>query len=241
MFFDHFLKGIDNRIVDMSPVRLELRETVDTRLVRYENEFPIDRTQYKKLYLDARTHTMDFHQVPNVEQIAYDSAKGEVVFVYTFKEDTELAGYMSLNLWVSPIETNDMDIFITVRKLDASGKRVPFYDILGWLRLSCRELNSKLSTPWEPYPAGIDSLPGVSCEGKVMPGQIVPAQIPILPSSFVCHKGETLRLGISGIYLGNAQNEFGFGNTVNKGDDLMYTGGKYDSYLLVPIIPPKEP
>ena len=60
MFFDHFLKGTDNRILKMPRVRLEVRDTVDKRIIRYEDEFPIARTQYKELYLDGTTGTLDF-------------------------------------------------------------------------------------------------------------------------------------------------------------------------------------
>ena len=41
-FFDYFLKGIDNGI-GHAPSRLEVRETKDTYVVRYENEWPIAR------------------------------------------------------------------------------------------------------------------------------------------------------------------------------------------------------
>ena len=52
-FFDHFLKGIDNDMVDTPRVRLEVRETKDTYTIRYEDEWPLARTTYTKLFLDA--------------------------------------------------------------------------------------------------------------------------------------------------------------------------------------------
>ena len=74
---------------------------------------------------------------------------------------------------------------------------------------------------------------------KVGPGEIVPCEIPILPTSTLFRKGETLKLEISGIYRGGESIEvpFGYTDTVNKGTHSIYTGGKYDSYLLIPVLP----
>jgi predicted acyl esterase len=68
---------------------------------------------------------------------------------------------------------------------------------LGWLRLSHRELDHDKSTPWEPY---LKSVVGPG--QKVRPGDIVPCDIPLLPTSTLFRKGETLKLDISGIYRG---------------------------------------
>lgn len=106
---------------------------------------------------------------------------------------------------------------------------------LGWLRLSHRELDKEKSTPWEPY---LKSVVGPG--QKVKPGEIIPCEIPILPTSTKFRKGETLKLDISGIYRGgeNIEVPFGHSDTVNKGTHSIYTGGKYDSYLLIPLLPP---
>ena len=242
LFYDHFLKGIDDRILDIPRVRLEVRDTADRRIVRYEDEFPIARTQYRRLYLDGQTGTLDFKEAKSAGKVTYDSAISEAVFVHTFKEDTEVIGYMNLKVWVSPEEANDMDLFITVRKLDANGNEMALTRQLGWLRLSYRELDPERSTLWDPY------LVKVVGQGeKVSPGDIVPCEIEIWPSSYLFHEGETLRLGISGIFLGNNPSvissitSYKFEDTVNIGAHSIYTGRGHDSYLLVPVIPHKRP
>jgi predicted acyl esterase len=105
---------------------------------------------------------------------------------------------------------------------------------LGWLRLSHRELDKKKSTPWEPY---LKSVVGPG--EKVKAGEIVPCEIPILPASTLFRKGESLKLDISGIYRGgeNIEVPFGYSDTVNRGMHSIYTGGKYDSHLLIPLVP----
>jgi len=57
-FFDYFLKGLQNGWEDTPRVRLEIRETRDEYTVRPEKEFPLARTQYRKLYLNAVDRSM---------------------------------------------------------------------------------------------------------------------------------------------------------------------------------------
>jgi predicted acyl esterase len=244
MFFDHFLKGIDIRILDIPRVRLETRESLEKYTVRHENDFPIPGTQYKRLYLDATDNRLKLDKNSKQSKASYDSASGKAVFDYKFKQETELTGYMSLKLWVSTEEAEDMDLFVTLRKFDCNGKEV-FFDAwlmlgkypvaFGWLRLSHRELNKEKSTSWEPYPKRV-----VGPGEKVKPGEIVLCEVPILPSGTLFHKGEMLRLVISGIYGGGEITNvpYGFNASVNQGTHSIYTGGKYDSYLLIPVLPP---
>jgi predicted acyl esterase len=62
-----------------------------------------------------------------------------------------------------------------------------------------------------------------------------------LPSATMFRKGEILRVVISGIYGGGeiADVPYGFNASVNRGKQEIYTGGKYDSFLLVPVVPPR--
>jgi predicted acyl esterase len=242
LFFDHFLKGIDNRILDIPRVRLETRETLEKYAVRHENDFPVRGTRYKKLYLDAIDHSLKSIKNSQQGKTSYGSAKGKALFDYKFEQDTELIGGMGLKLWVSPEDADDMDIFVTLKKLDRNDKEV-FFDAwllqgrypvaFGWLRLSHRKLDKKKSTPWEPYQRQVTG-PGE----KVKAGKVVACQVPILPSGTLFRNGETLRLIISGIYGGGEIENvpFGFNASVTRGMHSIYTGSRYGSYLLVPIV-----
>jgi hypothetical protein len=86
-------------------------------------------------------------------KIQYESTtrSANAVFSYKFENGTELIGSMRLKLWVSTSEGDDLDLFIVVRKLDASGNEVFFSgfngyerdDVAkGWLRASHRDLDS---------------------------------------------------------------------------------------------------
>jgi predicted acyl esterase len=52
-FFDHFLKGQENGIMDGAPVRVQVRTGNGGHYILKENEWPIARTTYPRWYLDA--------------------------------------------------------------------------------------------------------------------------------------------------------------------------------------------
>ncbi len=60
-FFDHWLKGVDNGIMDTPPVRLEIRTGRGSSYLQEEHEWPIARTDYVKWYLDASPSDWDGH------------------------------------------------------------------------------------------------------------------------------------------------------------------------------------
>ncbi len=52
-FFDFWLKGIENGIMDAPPVRLEIRTGNGASFLQEESEWPIARTNYTKWFFDA--------------------------------------------------------------------------------------------------------------------------------------------------------------------------------------------
>ena len=59
-FFDHWLKGVDNGIMDKPPVRLEIRSGNGASYVQEEHEWPIARTTYPQWFFDATAS--DWHR-----------------------------------------------------------------------------------------------------------------------------------------------------------------------------------
>lgn len=51
-FFDHWLKGIDNGVMDEPPVKLAIRKGHDEIEWRHESEWPIARTKWTKYHFD---------------------------------------------------------------------------------------------------------------------------------------------------------------------------------------------
>jgi len=159
-----------------------------------------------------------------------------------FDRTTELTGHMKLRLWVGAVGSEDMDLFIAIHKIDRFGKTVPFafcwvHDdgpvALGWLRVSHRELDEAKSTPHQPFLKHQKEI-------KLKAGEIVPVEIEIWPSSTVFERGEKLRLIVAGsdlcMYAGQIAT-YGHFSPVNRGEHVVYTGGKYDTHLLIPVIP----
>jgi predicted acyl esterase len=247
-FFDYFLKGVENDWMDTPRVLLEVRNRFFNGQFRYENEWPIARTKPTPLYLDGNDMLLRTSPIKKKAKIVYNAdpaQKANAIFKIVFLQDTELTGNMKLKLWVSAEGADDMDLFIGIKKYDKRGKEINFpdFDVVehgmvahGWLRVSHRELDEKRSTPLQPWLKHQRAL-------KLKEGEIVPVEIEIPPSSTVFKAGESLGLVIQNcdIIVYNPP-EFGsmHRDTVNKGRHVIYTGGSYDSHLLVPVIPPKE-
>ena len=240
-FLDRYLKGIRNGW-EMTPrVRIEVMDAYDCdfQVNRPEKEFPLARTQYAKLYLDASKGALSFEPVATVSKASYDANEELTTFDITFEEDTEITGFLKAHLWVEADGHDEMDLFLTMQKLDEKGEFLPT-NILGephpgaWgrLRVSHRALDPDLSTDYHPVQSH-------RVEEKLKPGEIVPVEIEIYPTSRIWHKGQQLRLQIAGRYFREGWFEPFAWKTDNKGNHVVHTGGKYDSYLQIPVVPPK--
>lgn len=242
LFYDRYLKEIYNGWELTPKVRIEVMDAYhyDYQTDRPENEFPLARTQYTKLYLNAEDGTMSHKEIPVESKISYDAETGEANFDMTFTEETEITGYSKLRLWVEADGNNDMDLFIYMQKLDADGNVIPTAvfgendpGTWGKFRVSHRALDPKLSTDYHPVQSH-------EKEEFLSPGEIVPVDIELNVTSRIWHKGEQIRVNIAPVFV---RDESWFFPTVhetnNKGRHIIHTGGKYDSYLQIPVIPPK--
>lgn len=244
-FFDHFLKQPGVSVPAWPKVLIEVRERANVGTFRAESEWPLARTEFRKLYLDAGQGALLDAPALSAAEARYDprAPEGRAVFDYVFAADTELSGHMKLHLWVEAVGANDMDLFVGIQKLDARGETVPFvfYAMmdngpvaLGWLRASHRDLDPVRSKPEQPVHAHTREQP-------LVPGERVPVEIEIWPSSTLFRAGERLRLVVQGQDLMReglpnapfARHE----DTRNRGMHVIHTGRELDSYLLVPVIP----
>jgi predicted acyl esterase len=197
-------------------------------------------------YLDARTRTLQDSPVVQCSEARYEplGSDGGMSFDYRFASTTELTGHMKLRLWVEAVDADDMDLFVAIQKLDRDGQLIPFvfYSLnvngpaaLGWLRVSHRELDERRSRPEQPVHSHLR-------EQRLSPGEPVPVDIEIWPSSTRFLEGQSLRVRIQGrdIQQDSAPNApfARHENTRNGGTHIIHTGGAYDAYLLVPEIPP---
>ncbi len=248
-FFEHFLRGNPHSISDWPRVRVEARERFCVGDMLAEDEWPIARTRYEQLFLDAQSATLQQVPVAQESSVSYDTDRTRATaqraqFDFTFARRTDLIGHMKLRLWVAAPAATDLDLFVAIQKIDAHDVVVPFafwahFDdgpvALGWLRASHREIDPTSSVTHQPVLAHRRAL-------TVPRGEIVPLEIEIWPSGTRFEAGESLRLVLQGsdIYvypkpvMCDRHEE-----TVNHGPHVIHCGGRYDSHLLVPVVPAK--
>jgi predicted acyl esterase len=241
-FFDHVLKGEANEVAEWPPVLLHVRDRHGVATLKRSEQWPVEKTDYRRLYLDAAGGTLSPEPPTEAATASYDPLDQlqEAHFDYRFEAETELVGHMKLQLTVSTEGADDMDLFVVVEKY-SGGERVPFTHWAvfedgplahGWLRLSRRELDAERSTDHQPV------LTNAS-EWKVAPGEKVEAQIEILPSGTRFAAGDVLRVRIKGrdIYTyPKPQLYMRHEDTVNGGVHHIHTGPGTQSHLLIPVV-----
>ena len=245
-FFNHFLRGEDNGWDQEPPVQLAIRQPDDTATLRKEHEWPLARTQWTRLHLDAGAGSLSAQPPAAAARASYRAMKDSVSFsTAPFEHDTEFAGPASLRVWVSS-STRDADLFAILRVFDPEGKERTFVGAhepvpmaLGWLRASHRKLDEARSTPYRPWHAHDEVQ-------KLEPGEVYPLDVEIWPTSMVFPKGWRLVLTLQGHDFivappGRMRHdhpderpaaEFGGSNT-------LHTGPGRESYLLMPLVPAK--
>ncbi len=249
-FMDCFLKDdTSSGFLDTPPVRLEVRSNRDeVHEVRLENEWPIARTQYTKLYLGEQRQYLSLEKPQEHIQVKYPAKAGQALFNFKFTEDTELSGYMMLKVWVEvraekaeEIVPDDMAMFVAINKLDRSGKQVHFNGSVGnkrdmisrgYCRVSRRELDPAESTEWLPVQKG-------TTEQRLKSGEVVQVDIQLYPSSTFFLAGETLQLILASDEVIPSP-PYRKDVSCNRGWHVLHFGGNHDSHLLVPIIPMRE-
>jgi predicted acyl esterase len=222
-----------------------------------EDDFPIPRTVYKKAYLTPNGD-LTFDKVPESGSMSYNSEdpKDIAKFTYTFNERTQLVGIPKAVLYMHCDDLDDMDIFLNLSKISASGEQllslnIPWENLpvskvseipadkrtevilyqgpTGILRASNRDIDTSRSMhPNWPYYSH-------EKEEKVQPGSVVRLEIGIWGMGVEYEAGESLQLRIGGFYQGISN----FGTTENihnKGNHWIHMGGEYDSHLILPYV-----
>ncbi|CZR40902.1 putative hydrolase, CocE/NonD family [Fusarium proliferatum ET1] len=271
-FLDAFLKGEDrvgwSQEGKVAPVSLVLRkgnvgfndaEKEKAYPRREENEWPIARTQYKKLFLTPEQGLSWDEPKTERKKISYKALgtleKPEVVQFSTpaFEAETEITGHVvaHLNVSVSPDPSgptpSDIDLFVTLRHFDPSGQEV-FYTgtagdpvplTKGWLRVSLRKVDSE-------HPKHREWLPHRNYTSKdvqpVIQGEVYGVDIEVWPTNVIVDKGGKLVFEVSsgdtqgsGIFLHN--DPVDRSPEVFQGSNHIHFGPRQQNYITLPVIP----
>jgi uncharacterized protein len=198
-FFDYFLKGEDTGWGRQPRVLLQVRHPGERFVERAENEWPIARTQWTKLYLDPGDASLA-NTAPAVEATIAFEALGEGVTFMTppLAAETEITGPVAAKLFVSS-STADADLFLVLRVFSADMKEIVFQGAIdphtpiaqGWLRASHRKLDPMLTRPYRPYHTHDEKQP-------LTPGEVVELDIELWPTSIVVPAGYRVALSVRG-------------------------------------------
>ncbi|KAL2826738.1 Alpha/Beta hydrolase protein [Aspergillus pseudoustus] len=277
-FLDAFLKGEDRDGWSIKgkvpPVSLVVRkgdvgfndaQAERAFLRRDENEWPIARTQYRKLYLTPQQGlTWDEAAITQSllpQKLSYKALgtlKSPQLLQFTtapFEKETEITGHITAHLNVSvsanPTGTtpSDIDLFVTLRHLLPNNKEV-FYTgsagdpvplCKGWLRVSLRKVDA-LSIKNRPHLPARDYFS--TDVQPVIPGEVYPVDVEIWPTNVVVEKGSKIMFELSS---GDTQGSGIFRHE----DEVDRAAAKFDgynhvhfapgifNYVTLPIIPPK--
>ncbi len=258
-FFGHFLKGENNGWEKRPRVQLQVRH-LDAFVERFEDDWPIPRTQWTKLYLAPSGTALQDNPASAKAAIPFPAMGDGLTFLSEpLKADTELSGPSAVKLWVSS-STTDADFFVVLRVFRSDGEEVAFQGAIdphtpigqGWLRASHRKLDPKLSKPYRPYHTHDELQP-------LTPGQVVELDIEIWPTSIVVPAGYRIGLSVrgrdyetakpTGARLSNFKNELrGCGPFLHDdprdrppavfgGTTTVHVGPDMQAHILLPVIP----
>ena len=232
------------------------------------DDWPPSQTTYKQLFLSSNgsltespesTEQSTLYQADTPSnQRGDDDESTEARFTYTFAKRALLLGYPSAQLFMSTADHDDMDVFVQLRKADATGKiltslnatpeefgfddesAVPNLSILrypgptGIVRASRRQLDPRASKPNRP----VLSMAGATGE-PVTPGQVAQLDIAIWPTGIIFEAGEKLVFKVAGHPMNFVDFESlqgGYENA-NKGRHEIHFGGKKAaSSVSIPLV-----
>lgn len=259
-FFNHFLKNDANGWEQVPPVRLQVRH-IDRFEERFEDCWPLKRTQWTKFYLHA-DGTLQGKPPSTPAALKYEAlGKGLRFTSAPFEVETEITGPSAAKLKLSSA-TADADVFLVLHLIDPSGKEVTFQGALdpntpigqGWLRASHRKLDPIRSRPYRPFHTHDEKQPLVA-------NAAVDLDVEILPTCIVVPVGYRLAMSV----LGRDYENDGPGASLSNMKDVMRGCGpflhddeldrpaaifgqeytlhidpKHPPYVLLPVIPQQK-
>ncbi len=232
-FFDRFLKAADDGWSAEPPVTYEVHGHDGRRSTRTAATWPIERTRWTRLHLSVTERTMGDGRPPAPGQVTYwPTSDGLTLRSTPFADGAEIVGPMALHLETST-QAPDLDIFATVRVLDADRCATAAL-ARGWLRLSHRELDDEMSTPWAPVHVHRRL-------SEVVAGRRYAIEVEIWPAALAVPPGGSLALNIVG------RDGFDTGewrhndpddrpNRTFAGWATIYSDPEAPSWLLVPVV-----
>lgn len=185
-----------------------------------------------------------------------DNDSEELRFSYTFDQQCTILGSSRATLYMSTEDSDDMDVFVQLRKADRDGKILQYQNIpaedwhavtdddveplnpvvylgpTGCLRASFRTLDETLSNEfWAEH--------DFTTRQKLHPGEIAKLEIGLWQTGMRFEAGEKLVVKIAGhsMTLAEFPQLRGAASNENKGRHRLHVGGDCPSQIIVPTVP----
>ncbi|KAK5946517.1 hypothetical protein PMZ80_000660 [Knufia obscura] len=226
---------------------------------RFENEWPIPRTQYTKYHLTPTRQLVESPDTFEDSKLSYRApgslqSQQKIEFLTEpFTTETEFTGHIVAHLCVSCTssgirEPSEIDIFTTLRHLDSKGQEILYTGTVGdpvpitkgWLRVSLRKIaeSHPRNTPWHPHREYLATE-----VQPVIPGEIYEVDVEIWPTNVVVEPGHRLLFELSsgdtqGAGLFEHSSEIDRPRERLEGWNHVHFGQGRENWLLMPVIPP---
>lgn len=232
-FFDYWLKGIDNGIMEEDPVYYYTYNAPSGSEWRSAGQWPLPNEKRTRFYLgkgSLSTTAPTGEDQKDEATVAYETTPGGMAtrgLVYEtapLGADLQVTGHPTINLWVSSSAT-DGDFIATIQDVAPDGTAAS-YNVSGRIRASLRKLEkapyNNLGLPWHRFNEA-DAVP-------LVPGEPVELVFEILPTSMVFKAGHRIRLVI----------DFADARSTPRLDPApkvsIYRDSRRQSYVTLPII-----
>jgi predicted acyl esterase len=234
-WFDHWLKGVDTGIMDEPEVAIFDNAT---RQWRYENEYPLKRTQWTKLHLRANgalgdapsgKENPDKYRMPD-SYAQLTAGKAPLAYATPpLEKDMRIWGPVSFTLYASSSQI-DTAWYAKLADVTPDGKvqRVN----RGILKASFRAIDASRSAPGQPFhPFEKQEL--------LEPGKVYEFQIEMTPIFHTFRAGHRLQLEI-------ASDDLEYNNTLRQielqilpwpVENSIHHDASHPSHLLLPVVP----
>jgi len=237
-WYDHWLKGIDTGVMDEPPITILVQ---GSNQWRHENEWPLARTHWTRLYLGAQGRLKDELPGWNERPDGFTNAVGlqpggKVPSLRYATEalaaDTEVTGPIALYLFAA-ISSADTNWIVEINDVDADGTETRVS--IGWLKASHRELDQSRSKPYKPYHPHTGAIP-------VDPGRVYEYAIEICDTSYVFKAAHRLQLVVKAqdapwegtSYIYRLSNHLSASRETRH---TIYHKPEFPSHLLLPVVP----
>ncbi len=231
-FFDYWLKGIDNGIMDEDPVYYYTYNAPQGLEWQSAPTWPLPEEKRMDFYLGegALSNTVPLGSGSDTTTVTYDFMPGVLnspgALIYEtapLSKEIQVTGHPTVNLWVSST-ASDGDFVVTIQDVAPDGS-VSSYNVQGQLRASMRKLAeppyNNLGLPYQSFMEA-DVLP-------LIPGEPTELVFKILPISMIFKEDHKIQLAISFYARGTERSEV-------RQDVTIYRDATRRSFVTLPII-----